>query len=200
MTALLPVSDIDDLIELDSGPSTQEEARRQLGIAAADGERHTIVVAAQRQLAGLGREGRRWVDPPGESLLMTVASIGARPSGVLEDLPRLVVCGIQRALAMQAPRAADHLAWKAPNDLVDAQSGAKVCGVLIDARTVGEQVEWILVGIGINLDTDPFVLDDGRRATSVRASCGQGVARAQLLRDLGGHVAWLLTNATLDQP
>jgi biotin-(acetyl-CoA carboxylase) ligase len=84
---------------------------------------------------------------------------------VLEALPQR----IGRALLDTLDPQRRALAWKAPNDLVAAASGAKVCGILVDARTTGSCVEQVIVGIGCNLDTAAFTTVDGRAATSLTA-------------------------------
>lgn len=147
------------LVELDVVDSTQEEVRARLAGAAA-GE--VVAVRARSQRAGRGRQGRAWQDPPGRSLLL---SVGVRGVGVdvLEQLPRRAAAAIEAAIT---PRGV--VAWKAPNDVVCAVSGAKVAGVLVDVRTTGEVVDELIVGVGCNVDSATFVTADGRRATSVQ--------------------------------
>lgn len=149
------------IVALDACDSTQDEVRERLAHAAPGS---VVAVSAASQRAGRGREGRVWQDPPGNALMLSVGRRGPLPVSVLEDLPQRVV----RAL-VELVGGGGRVAWKAPNDLVAASGGAKLGGVLVDVRTVGEIVEFVSVGIGINLDAEPFRTSDGRDATSLAA-------------------------------
>lgn len=153
------------IVQLEQVASTQAELQALLDDTPA-GE--VVAVLARSQRAGLGREGRTWQDPPGAAVLL---SVGARelPVAVLDDLPRRVAEAVLDLLALPT------LAWKAPNDLVGAADGAKVGGVLVDARTLGP-VARVAVGIGINVDGPAFTTADGRAATTLAALGGPGDA------------------------
>ncbi len=147
-------------IDHDVVDSTQDQLRRWLDAVQAG---TPIAVRARSQRAGRGRQGRRWQDPPGDALLLSVGVRGA-PLGVLDELPRRVVDEL-----LACTSGADRLAWKAPNDVVARASGAKVAGVLVDARTTGDRVDEVLIGIGCNVTGDPFRAVDGRDATTLAA-------------------------------
>lgn len=178
-----------ELVLLDACDSTQDHARELLDQRPAGS---VVTVVARRQHHGRGRGGRRWVDSPGEPLLMSVGRRGPLPLRVLDDLPRRVIDATLDSVAAQCPRAARSVAWKAPNDLVDAATGAKVAGVLVDSRTRGSSVELVVVGIGINLHGQPFTTDDGRRATSLSVACSSSFDLARLRDDISDSVAALV--------
>jgi len=126
------------------------------------------IVRADTQTAGRGRiEGRRWVDAPGQSLLMTLLL----PVGFAEGqaLPLRVGLGVVRALErIEAAKVGgagsmplepgssvssqDPTFWlKWPNDVlvqksVNTAEYGKLCGILCE-NTEGR----ILIGIGMNL-------------------------------------------------
>ena len=149
-------------IHLDVCDSTQDEVADRLTDADAG---DVVAVSADSQRMGRGRDQRVWQDPPGDALMLSVGRRGPLPVSVLEDLPRRVA---QSLLSL-----GDQLHWKAPNDLVDS-AGAKVGGILVDARTVGTEVEQVIVGVGLNLGGEPFETADGRAATTLEAL---GIAR-----------------------
>lgn len=149
-----------DIVELGACQSTQDEVRARLGGADAG---TVVAVRARSQAAGRGREGRSWEDPPGDALLLSVGVQGPLPVDSLVDLPRRLGSALLAAFAV------DGLAWKEPNDLVAEAGGAKVAGILVDARTVGDQVEQVVVGLGCNVTGGPFTTSDGRAATSLEA-------------------------------
>ncbi len=144
--------------------STMDEARA----LARRGFSGAAIVRADTQTSGRGRiEGRRWLDSPGQSLLMTLLL----PAGFDEAraLPLRAGLGVVRALESVEPAEAGcagsvsskdnpsfqgqssefWLKW--PNDvLVQKAAGAagygKLCGILCES-TEGR----ILIGIGVNL-------------------------------------------------
>jgi BirA family biotin operon repressor/biotin-[acetyl-CoA-carboxylase] ligase len=150
-------------VHLEACDSTQDEVRARL-TSVDPGS--VVAVSADSQRAGRGREGRAWQDPPGAGLMLSVGRRGPLPLSVLEELPRRVADAVLEAV--DAGRR--HVVWKAPNDLVSAAGGAKVGGILVDARTTGEQVDQVIVGIGLNVDGPAFTTADGRAATSLAAA------------------------------
>jgi BirA family biotin operon repressor/biotin-[acetyl-CoA-carboxylase] ligase len=167
------------VVDLDSTGSTQDEVRERLELEPAG---TVVAVSARSQSKGRGRAGRAWIDPPGEQLALSVGIDGA-PAEVLDDLPRRVADAL---LALLGER---RVAWKPPNDLVSAADGAKVCGILVDARTTGSRAR-IVVGIGINLTGDAFEVA-GREATSLGA-LGVEIDRARLRVEVIERVGGLL--------
>jgi BirA family biotin operon repressor/biotin-[acetyl-CoA-carboxylase] ligase len=133
------------------------------------------VVVAETQTAGRGRQGRRWHDERGDSLLV---SIVVRPRLEVRDLPKLsfaaavaVAEAIGAVTGLQA-----RLKW--PNDvLVD---GRKVAGILLESRTITEPL--VVVGIGINLRQRSFPGALAATATSVHLEGGRAVEREAMLQ------------------
>lgn len=175
------------LVEVARCSSTQDEARDR---ARRDGG--IVAVLAASQDSGRGRGQRTWQDAPDGSLLLSVARCEAVGTSVLDELPRRVADAVLRAVAAQSADLREALRWKAPNDLVAAADEAKLCGILVDARTVGSVVEEVVVGIGLNLRGAPFLTSDGRQATTLEALGGPAVPASTLAWDIAGRVARLL--------
>lgn len=106
------------------------------------GECGPLWIVAQRQTAGRGRRGRRWVSEPGNlyaSLLLTDAAPPERAA----ELSFVAALAVHDAVAGRIPGLAARLALKWPNDcLID---GCKFAGVLIEG-----EARSIAVGTGIN--------------------------------------------------
>ncbi len=101
---------------------------------ASRGAPHGTTVTAREQSAGRGRQGRKWLAPPGRAVLCSV---------VIRDPPRLLPLAAGVATAEVVGSAA-KLKW--PNDvLVD---GRKVAGILVEGRP---QEHWAVLGIGLNV-------------------------------------------------
>jgi BirA family biotin operon repressor/biotin-[acetyl-CoA-carboxylase] ligase len=138
--------------------STNDEARR----LAERGAPHGTLVIAHVQTSGRGRLGRTWISSPGDALTMSVI---LRPDLPVHALPRVVLAaGV--ALA-ETCGAGCRLKW--PNDLV-SDEGKKLGGVLAEVETRSGQVQFVVLGIGVNLLAAP----DGMQATHLSAV--QGVA------------------------
>lgn len=130
------------LIRLDSVPSTQEEAHR-LG---AQGAVHGTAVIASEQTAGRGTRGRYWHSGRG-GLWMSLVLRPQTPVS-LETLSIRVGLALADTLEVLVPKLPlIHLKW--PNDLV--VRGRKLGGVLAEARWQGEQLSWVVAGIGLNV-------------------------------------------------
>jgi BirA family biotin operon repressor/biotin-[acetyl-CoA-carboxylase] ligase len=142
---------------------------------AADG----TVVTADTQAAGRGRRGRRWLDTPGDSLLLSIVT---RPRLPIRDLPTLsLAAAVATAEAVMATTGLPaRLKW--PNDvLVD---GRKLGGILLESRLDGAPL--VVVGIGVNLRQRSFPDEVAARATSVDLAGGWPVSREALLGTLLG--------------
>ena len=138
---------------VESTPSTQL-------LIPPDASEGTIVVAGE-QTEGRGRLGRRWLAPPGTSLL---CSLQLRPDVPGERLPELT--GLEPEL-------------KFPNDVL--LGGRKVAGVLAEARE-----DRVVLGIGVNVNLAEAQLprEVDRPATSLLVEIGREVDRAELLAEL----------------
>jgi BirA family biotin operon repressor/biotin-[acetyl-CoA-carboxylase] ligase len=127
------------------------------------------LILADEQTAGRGRQGRSWLSAPGRGIWLTVLERPNDASGL--DVLSLRI-GLAAARALD-PFAAAPLQVKWPNDLFVA--GAKVAGVLVEARWSGRRPDWVAIGLGVNVRPPGDVpgavgLRDGTSRTSVLAS------------------------------
>jgi BirA family biotin operon repressor/biotin-[acetyl-CoA-carboxylase] ligase len=151
------------IVALEEVDSTQSELAR-MATDAAEG----TVVTARHQRQGRGRQGRRWWDRPGESLLVSVL---LRPPIAVAAAPQLSHVG---ALAVvdavhQTTGLGAGIRW--PNDIVTA--GRKLAGILPDAvSSAAGRLRHVLLGIGLNVNQTGFPAELGARATSLRLAAG----------------------------
>jgi BirA family transcriptional regulator, biotin operon repressor / biotin---[acetyl-CoA-carboxylase] ligase len=128
---------------------------------AREGAGHGTAVVADAQRAGRGRERHEWRSPPG----------GVWFSVVLRDLePRQLSIlplrvGIALATALE-PFAGTRIGLKWPNDLF--LEGRKLAGTLAEARWRGNALDWVVLGVGINLVAPAAVDAAGLGATVSR--------------------------------
>jgi BirA family biotin operon repressor/biotin-[acetyl-CoA-carboxylase] ligase len=169
----------------DQTGSTNDEALAWADSGAPDG----ALVAADSQTAGRGRLARRWVTHPGAAL---ACSLILRPHpweidrvGLFSPLGALAVAeALEKEFALQ-PR----IKW--PNDVL--LDGRKVCGILLDASWLGDQLAALVIGIGVNVLAAAVPPPEELLfpATSVESALGRAVAREDLLRSvLASFFAW----------
>jgi BirA family biotin operon repressor/biotin-[acetyl-CoA-carboxylase] ligase len=153
--------------------STQDEARLRARSGAPEG----LLIVAEQQTAGRGRAGRQWVTAHGTALafsLLLRPAGGAALGGELSMLGGLAVCeAIEQVVGLPA-----LLKW--PNDIL--VGAKKAGGILVEAATTGESLEYALLGIGLNVLSAPPAGAVDFPATSLEAEAGRPVDRLRLLR------------------
>ena len=126
---------------LDTTTSTLDVAHR---IAAAGAPAGTLVIANE-QTAGRGRGGKSWQSSPGAGIWLTLIERPTETSG-LGVLSLRVGLAAAEALDRFAP---EPIRLKWPNDLY-ADRG-KLAGILVEARWREQSVEWVAIGLGVNV-------------------------------------------------
>jgi BirA family biotin operon repressor/biotin-[acetyl-CoA-carboxylase] ligase len=147
---------------------------------ASGGAMEGTVVMARSQTAGKGRNGRSFSSPRGGLYL----SIILRPPLSIEEVYSLpLIMGLSVSKAIQCSTSMEaRLKW--PNDvLID---GRKVAGILMVPLVKGMDLEYVVVGIGINLNTDTERLSEEARsvAGSIKEITGKITDPNEFSRDL----------------
>lgn len=156
--------------------STNDDAKH----GARAGVEHGAVWLAESQTAGRGRQGRAWISPPGENLLFSVLlRLRCPPARVP---PVSLACGLAVRDAVATALGAAHdgdVLVKWPNDVL--VRGKKVAGVLVESALSGAKVEYVVVGIGINVHTRELPEELSTIATSMALEGGTDLDRAEIL-------------------
>ncbi len=147
------------------------------------------VFVADEQTAGRGRLERRWVAPPGTSLLMSLLFRPTEPFA--HNASRItMLCGLALADAVSDVTGIPaHLKW--PNDLIITRDGVwrKVAGMLSEVGSAPDTPPFLVVGIGLNVNVPSASLPDlAPNATSLLVESGQPVERVALLDAFLGRV------------
>ena len=157
--------------------STNQQAKR----LAEDGAPHGTLVVADMQTAGKGRRGRSWQQKPGEAIAM---SIILRPDFAPEYASMLTLAaadsvakGIEKVTGMSP-----MIKW--PNDVI--VNRRKVCGILTEMGMNLEDgsIDYVVVGIGINVNQTEFPEEIRQIATSLRLEGGSGIQRSGLIAEV----------------
>ena len=109
------------------------------------------VVAAVTQTAGRGQRGNRWVSAPGDNLTF---SLLLRPEGLPVREVMAVTCLATLAVRDRLREEGVPAVIKWPNDIYVGKK--KICGMLVENGLEGTDVDWSVVGIGINLNQTEF--------------------------------------------
>lgn len=127
---------------------------------AAQGAPAGTVVVAEEQTAGRGRDGRTWRSPLGGVWLGMLLRPPVSTAGALSLRVGLVLADVVDELIGRGDRA--RLKW--PNDvLVDDR---KIAGILCEGRWQGDTLQWMAVGIGVNV-ANAIPADLGERAIAL---------------------------------
>lgn len=158
--------------------STNERALAWAARGAPDGS----VIIADEQTSGRGRRGRSWHSPEGGIYLSYVvrdAGDLARPS--LLTLAAGVAAA--RAIAAATGLAVD-LKW--PNDVMTPGEPRKLAGILAEGSSTGSQLDFVVIGIGVNVSLASVPADLRGIATSLEHELGRAVDRQALADALTG--------------
>jgi BirA family biotin operon repressor/biotin-[acetyl-CoA-carboxylase] ligase len=152
------------ILRYDSVSSTNDVARELAVSGAGEG----VCVIAREQTAGRGRQGRLWSSPPGEGLYL---SLVLRPQLNPADSAIMTLAaavGVAETLKLDFEVAAD-IKW--PNDVL--ASGRKICGILVESAIQNDQLQYAVIGIGVNIAQRSFPGDLEFSATSLLLETGR---------------------------
>lgn len=143
-----------------------------------NGCRHGTVVVADKQTAGRGRVGRIWQSNNSEGLWFSVV---LRPE--LEPEKIQIITLAASVAVVEAIRETQGIVCgiKWPNDIII--KGSKLGGILTELSAEPGHVNYVILGIGINVNQGAEVFDDEIRnkATSLRLHTNEPVSRVKLL-------------------
>lgn len=134
---------------------------------------------AEMQSAGRGRRGRAWASPFGQSLYLSVSRGFAHTAAALGALP--LAMGVTAAGVLES-FGAPRIGLKWPNDLV--HDGAKLGGLLCEARGEMGGSFRVVVGLGVNVRHHAALDELGQPATSLE-KLGARPSRSALTGALG---------------
>lgn len=167
----------------DSIDSTNAQAMRLID----GGEPLPLLVLAERQTAGRGRRGRKWVSPFAENLYYSLAMRIDGGMRRLEGLSLLVGLAVVKMLREMGIKGAG-LKW--PNDIL--VGGRKLAGVLLELTGDPADVCHVVIGIGINVNMRASDEVD-QSWTSMLLESGEVMDRNQVVARLNKELSAYLT-------
>jgi BirA family biotin operon repressor/biotin-[acetyl-CoA-carboxylase] ligase len=162
---------------------------------ARSGSAHGTTVVADQQTAGRGRLGRSFFSPPAVNLY---TSIVLRPKIHTAEAPTWILAAAVSVAqtieqTLDIPGGAE-IKW--PNDVL--LGGLKTSGILMELGAEATQVDFLVLGIGVNLNVDRKHFPDEFRnhATSLASHSGRPVDRLAFARHLYGNLETTLNVCT----
>lgn len=161
-----------NVVYFDKTDSTNIQARKQADLGAP----HGTLVVADRQEGGKGRRGRGWESPSGVGIWMSLLlrpQISSISASMLTLLMALAAeKGIREATGIES-----QIKW--PNDLTVNKK--KICGILTEMSTELMEIQYVVIGIGINVCQAEFPEEIKKTATSLYLESGEKHQRSRII-------------------
>lgn len=145
---------------------------------ALQGENEGLVIVADHQTHGRGKQGNVWISESGQNLLFSILT---RPKEKAHQIPIYTQLACRAIAHVLGQNYKILSTFKRPNDiLVD---GKKICGVLVESASLSTgQVQYMVIGIGLNVNHAPK--SHGFKAICMRDILGHEINRKQLLEEI----------------
>ena len=160
-----------DIIWLDTVDSTNNEVRRRIS-----GLDNLSVLSVMSQTKGRGQRGNIWLSEPGENLLFSVILKYSERLGDTDLIPpvlaydQFVISQLTSLAVVDLLATHDIVARiKWPNDIYAGDE--KICGILIENSLKGSEIDWSIIGIGLNVNQTAFP-EDLPNPTSMKLCTG----------------------------
>ena len=179
------------IVYKNSVDSTNELAKKLASDGAADG---TIIVA-EEQTGGKGRLQRNFFSPKEKGIWFSVI---LRPQCTPKDAPKFTLMAAVAVVKMlERFNLQAKIKW--PNDIL--YDGRKLVGILTEMSAEIDHVNYIVVGIGINVNLrrEEFPADIREIAASLSEMAGENLSRVEIFRALLEEIDKLYINYDFDE-
>ncbi|MDP8298897.1 MAG: biotin--[acetyl-CoA-carboxylase] ligase [Candidatus Tantalella remota] len=154
-------------------PTTNDKAYE---LAEKGSEEGTIIIA-ETQTKGKGRMGRTWTSPKGQGIYMSMI---LRPDVETDEIPAITLVAAAAVIAAVKKTSGLEPGTKWPNDVMI--EGKKLCGILTEIKAQPDKVDFLILGIGINVNTPAGKLP--LEGTALKEKCGRRLSRLELIRQI----------------
>ena len=163
------------ILFLEEVDSTNNKAK-QIAFESQDGD----VVVSETQHSGRGRRGREWHSPKGGIYISFILKPNISP----ERAPQItLLSSVALVETLNSMKSKMNAKIKWPNDILI--SGRKISGILTELSSDMEKINYVVVGIGINLNTD--LEDLPEKAASLKVEMGQEISVKLFLKSFFEH-------------
>jgi len=163
-----------EIVHFHETDSTNSRARE----LAERGSPEGTVVVAEKQTVGRGRKGRSWFSDDKGGIYMSIILRPLLSPGDTAGITLMTAVALAEALLSIAPI---DVKIKWPNDIL--VNGKKLSGILTEMDAGMDSVNYIIVGVGINVNADIDNFPDEVRevATSISAETGMKLSRNDVI-------------------
>ena len=155
--------------------STNKKAKEY----AQEGALHGTLITADAQQTGIGRRGRSWSSEKDTGIYMSMLlrpKIETEKASMLTLVAALAVEKAMEELLVCQPM----IKW--PNDIV--LNKKKVCGILTEMALKGTEIDYVVIGIGINVNNKTFPEEILTTASSLSLELGVEIDRELLISEV----------------
>ncbi|HOR13927.1 MAG TPA: biotin--[acetyl-CoA-carboxylase] ligase [Clostridia bacterium] len=163
-----------ELIYVETLASTNLLARELMQ----QGCKHGTVIIAEQQLKGRGRLGRSWVNEKGKDICMSIVLKPRLETQYAPIFTLATALGIHKLTADLG--LTPSIKW--PNDVLISEK--KFCGILLEMQSNANEVDHIIVGIGLNVNTLLFPDELVNFATSLALEGSCQLNRSKIAAEL----------------
>ena len=160
-----------------------ESTNKKAGLLAREGAPHGTLVTADVQEAGVGRRGRSWSSEKDAGIYMSMVLRPEIDTNHASMLTLVAAMAVQKAMEQMCETEVPMIKW--PNDIV--LNKKKVCGILTELSLVGADIEFVIIGIGINVNNKAFPEEISETASSLFLELGREIDRELLITKVWDH-------------
>ena len=155
--------------------STNKQAKQ----LALEGAAHGTLVTADAQEAGIGRRGRSWSSEKSAGIYMTMVLRPQIETDKTSMLTLVAAMAVEKAI-QELTGTKPMIKW--PNDIV--LNKKKICGILTELNLKGTEIDFVVLGIGINANNQQFPEEIAQTASSLSLETGQEIDRELLITEV----------------
>ena len=155
--------------------STNTKAKE---LAAAGAVQGTLVTADAQQ-AGIGRRGRSWSSEKKAGIYMSMLLRPEIATDKASMLTLVAALAVERAIA-ETLDCQPMIKW--PNDIV--LNKKKICGILTEMVLKRTEIDYVVIGIGINVNNKNFPEEIVQTASSLSLELGDEIDREMLISEV----------------
>lgn len=148
-----------ELLFIPSAASTNIDA----AVLGHEGVPTGFTILADTQTAGRGRFGRSWFSPPGENLYFSTVISATKKNFEISLVTLVAAVGVHDGLRRLFPSLKIDIKW--PNDLHVERK--KIAGILTEFHPLNPQQSYLVLGIGLNVNSHSFPKELTQRASSL---------------------------------
>ena len=137
------------------------------------------VFAADRQTAGRGRSGKKWLSADSGGLFMSILLKPDLPPDSLSTMTLVVGLAVTKALRKLT---GEEICIKWPNDIV--LNKKKLCGILCEMSAEVGMLNYVVCGIGVNVGNEKFPEEIDKVACSVKSETGKTLLRSAVCAEI----------------